>query len=143
MKIGLECAFCIVHRAWRESVRATRDPELRFRALKAVIDMLSREFTPEVTPAYLGTLRDRIVSYIISMIKQPYKKPHGGLQPFEVKFFSFKVIEERQHNRTKIADASYHSIVYTSFRAEHLAAVMSDYPTVDRFPRRPAIYHFL
>ena len=73
MKIGLECAFCIVHRAWREAVRATQDPELQFRALKAVIDMLSREFTPDATPAYLGTLRDRIIKEVTGN-PDPYKE---------------------------------------------------------------------
>ena len=69
----MECAFCIVHRAWKEAVRATEDEELRFRALKAVIDMLSREFTRDTTPAYLGTLRDRIVRQVTGN-PDPYRE---------------------------------------------------------------------
>ncbi|MCD6263601.1 DUF89 family protein [Candidatus Bathyarchaeota archaeon] len=64
MKVGYQCALCLVHRAYNQILRATEDRERRFRALSEVIEMLGREFTPEAVPSLLGTKRDRMIRRI-------------------------------------------------------------------------------
>ena len=64
MKVGYECALCLIHRAYNQILRATEDGEKRFRALSEVIEMLGREFNPDAVPSILGVKRDRMIRSI-------------------------------------------------------------------------------
>ena len=64
MKVGYRCALCLVHRAYNQILRATKDREKRFRAFSEVIEMLGREFNPDAVPSLLGVKRERMIKRI-------------------------------------------------------------------------------
>lgn len=64
MKIEPECAICIIHRGYQQTAAATKDKEVQFRALRELFKFLSENFNSEVTPAWIGTQRDRIIKRI-------------------------------------------------------------------------------
>jgi len=64
LKIQVDCATCIIHRALQQVVEATENQELRFKAMRHLFQFLAAEFKPIATPAWLGTMRDRIVKRI-------------------------------------------------------------------------------
>ena len=72
MKIRPRCGICLLHRGWKEIQLATDDPILQFRALKAVIAFLAKEFDKDAISAELGTKRDRIIRDLTNC-PDPYK----------------------------------------------------------------------
>ena len=64
MKIEPECAICIIHRGYQQIAAATKDKKTQFKALRELFKFLSENFNAEVTPAWIGTQRDRIVKNI-------------------------------------------------------------------------------
>jgi len=64
LKVETECAGCIIHRGHAQIIEATKDSTLRFRAMKALFEFLTKEFNPNAVPAYLGTERDRLIRRI-------------------------------------------------------------------------------
>lgn len=73
MKVEAECASCIIHRATSETIQATTNPALRFRALSDLLRMMTKEFMPSAVPADLGTKRDRLVRWVTGSA-DPYKR---------------------------------------------------------------------
>ncbi|MBS7623008.1 DUF89 family protein [Candidatus Bathyarchaeota archaeon] len=61
MKLRIECPPCLVNRAYVESEKASMDPEVRLRALLEAVRQIGYNIRPDVTPAYLGTIRDRAI----------------------------------------------------------------------------------
>jgi len=74
LKVEIECATCVLHRGYMEILEATSDQAIQFRAMAALMRLLSREFKPTATPAKLGTKRDRLI-----------KRVTGSLDPYEKK----------------------------------------------------------
>jgi len=74
LKVEVECAACVLHRGYMEILEATSDQALQFRAVTALMRLLSRDFKPAAVPAKLGTKRDRLV-----------KKVTGNSDPYEKK----------------------------------------------------------
>jgi len=64
---------CIIHRGYQQIAEATKDKELQFKALRALFNFLSENFSAEATPAWLGTQRDRIIKKITGN-PDPYAK---------------------------------------------------------------------
>jgi uncharacterized protein with ATP-grasp and redox domains len=73
LKVEAECATCIVHRGCAETIEATTNPALRFRAMAELLRLLSKEFRPTAVPADLGTKRDRLIKRITGN-DDPYKR---------------------------------------------------------------------
>jgi hypothetical protein len=61
LKVEAECLLCLLERACRQTGYVGGDRQAFFQVMTELLDMLHKEFTPEAVPAYLGTLRDRIV----------------------------------------------------------------------------------
>jgi uncharacterized protein with ATP-grasp and redox domains len=61
VKIKLYCPSCLINRAFVESQKASDDPEIRLRSLLDSFKAISSNTNPNVTPAYLGTIRDRTI----------------------------------------------------------------------------------
>lgn len=61
MKIQIDCASCIIYRGLQQIVEATDDQKLRFKAMRGLFQFLATEFKATATPAWLGTMRDRIL----------------------------------------------------------------------------------
>ncbi|MCK5627639.1 DUF89 family protein [Candidatus Bathyarchaeota archaeon] len=61
MKIKLYCPSCLINRAFVESQKASDDPEIRLKSLLDSFKAISCNISPNVTPAYLGTIRDRTI----------------------------------------------------------------------------------
>jgi len=74
LKVEVECAACVLHRGYMQIIEATNDQALQFRAMTALMRLLSREFKPTAVPAKLGTKRDRLV-----------KRATGNSDPYEKK----------------------------------------------------------
>jgi uncharacterized protein with ATP-grasp and redox domains len=74
LKVEVECAACVLHRGYMEILEATNDKALQFRAMTALMRLLSREFKPTAVPAKLGTKRDRLI-----------KRATGNSDPYEKK----------------------------------------------------------
>lgn len=73
VKVKFECPSCLLNRAQVESERASSDPSLRLETLMAAVREIGCHITPDVTPSYLGTIRDRTI-----------KKVSGNPDPFRI-----------------------------------------------------------
>ena len=71
MKVKLYCPSCLINRAFVESQKASDDPEIRLKSLLDSFRAISCNTNENVTPAYLGTIRDRTI-----------KKTSGNPDPF-------------------------------------------------------------
>ena len=72
MKVQIRCASCLLHRGYLEIQESTKDRNLQFKALSALLRLLAEEFKPNANPAYLGTKRDKLIREIT-----------GNLDPFK------------------------------------------------------------
>lgn len=73
MKVEAECALCVLHRGYLEIGKATSDPALQFKAMSALVHLLSSEFKPTAIAAHLGTQRDRVIKKVTGN-SDPYAK---------------------------------------------------------------------
>lgn len=73
MKVEPECAACILSRGVAETMEATSNPALRFRAINELLRLLNKEFRPTAVPADLGTKRDRLIKRVTGC-NDPYKR---------------------------------------------------------------------
>ena len=73
MKVSPRCAPCILYRGCMEAKRAGASQQVQFEVMKALLDFLSEEFTPDAVPAVLGTKRDRIVKRLTGN-PDPYRE---------------------------------------------------------------------
>ena len=64
MKIKFECPSCLINRACVESEKAVADPFLRLETLLSTFTAIAIHATVDVTPAYLGTIRDRTIKRV-------------------------------------------------------------------------------
>ncbi len=64
MKVQIRCASCLLHRGYLEIQESTKDPDLQFKAISALLRLLAEEFKPDANPAYLGTKRDKLIRKI-------------------------------------------------------------------------------
>ena len=106
MKVEAECAACILSRAAAETLEATTNPALRFRAINETIRLLSKEFKPTAVPADLGTKRDRIIKRVTGN-NDPYKRSKRISNEKALKLLPYarKLVEEgyAQQDRFKRA----------------------------------------
>jgi len=73
LKVEVECASCVLHRGYMEILEATNDQAVQFRAMTALMRLISREFKPTAVAAKLGTKRDRLVKRVTGN-PDPYEK---------------------------------------------------------------------
>jgi uncharacterized protein with ATP-grasp and redox domains len=64
LKVQIRCASCLLHRGYLEIEESTKDHNLQFKALSALLRLLAEEFKPNANPAYLGTKRDKLIRKI-------------------------------------------------------------------------------
>ena len=106
MKVEAECAACILSRAAAETIEATANPALRFRAMTELLRLLSKEFRPTAVPADLGTKRDRLIKRITGN-NDPYKRSKRISNEKALKLLPYakKLVEEgyTQQDRFKKA----------------------------------------
>jgi hypothetical protein len=112
LKVEAECAACIISRAAAETMEATTNPALRFRAMTEVIRFLNKEFKPTAVPADLGTKRDRIVKWV-SGNEDPYKRSKriSNEKALKVLPFARKIVEEGYAQEDRFKRAILCSIV--------------------------------
>jgi len=73
VKVDVECAPCLLYRGYRELLKATDDPEIRFEVIKGLLKLEQSEFGPDAVPAVLGTKRDRLIKALTS-VADPYRQ---------------------------------------------------------------------
>jgi hypothetical protein len=112
LKVEAECAACIISRAAAETMEATTNPALRFRAMAEVIRFLNKEFKPTAVPADLGTKRDRIIKWV-SGNEDPYKRSKriSNEKALKVLPFAKKIVEEGYAQEDRFKRAILCSIV--------------------------------
>ncbi len=71
MKIEAECIPCILLRGCKEASRVVKDRDTLLMIMGKILKVVCENFSPDVPPAYLGTLRDRIIKDIVKV--DPYK----------------------------------------------------------------------
>ena len=72
MKVSPECALCLLERGYKEIIRATNDPKIRFKAASEILTVVSSGFNYNAVPARIGTSRDRTIKRITG--RDPYKE---------------------------------------------------------------------
>jgi len=72
LKVTAECIPCLLERGYREAARVVKDEAKLKEIMGEVLKTISQNFSPEVAPAYLGTLRDRVIKRMVG--KDPYKE---------------------------------------------------------------------
>ena len=92
LKVEAECASCLLSRAKAEVYMGTTNPALRFRTMKEIMKLLSREFKPTSVPADLGTKRDRLIKLLTGntdpyfQVKEKSNKKAIKLLPYAKKY---------------------------------------------------------
>ncbi|MGP3667775.1 MAG: damage-control phosphatase ARMT1 family protein [Candidatus Bathyarchaeota archaeon] len=71
MKIEAECVPCILLRGCKETSRVVNDRSTLLTIMGKILKVVYENFSPDVTPAYIGTLRDRIIKDFVKV--DPYK----------------------------------------------------------------------
>jgi len=61
MKVGSRCGYCLLHRGYQEILRSTEDEEVRFEAVKRLLELMANDFGPDAIPSIIGSERDRII----------------------------------------------------------------------------------
>jgi uncharacterized protein with ATP-grasp and redox domains len=106
LKVEAECAACIISRGAAEVKEATTNPALRFRAMRELLHLLSKEFKPSAVPADLGTKRDRLIKRVTGN-NDPYKRNKRICNEKALKLLPYarKLVEEgyTQQDRFKRA----------------------------------------
>jgi len=64
MKVGVDCALCLFKRGYAEILEATRDKNLRLKALRALFKLLAEQYVPSAIPADIGTMRERLIKEV-------------------------------------------------------------------------------
>jgi hypothetical protein len=95
-----------------EAQEATEDQNLRWKAMIALIQLLSREFTPDAVPAILGTRRDRIIKEITDN-PDPYakRKQISNQKAVSVLPLARKLVEKETSIESRFRKACMCSIV--------------------------------
>jgi uncharacterized protein with ATP-grasp and redox domains len=70
MKVGMECAHCLLERAINQVKLATDDPALQMKVVAEMLRMLGEKFTKDSVPSHIGTDRDLLVQTMTG--KDPY-----------------------------------------------------------------------
>lgn len=85
MKIKFECPSCLINRACVESEKAAEDPSLRLETLLAAFNEIGSHTSADVTPAYLGTIRDRTIKRV-SRNPDPFREDKKTSNEAALKF---------------------------------------------------------
>ena len=112
MKVGPECAVCLLHRGYMEALEATEDQGLQWKAMAALTSLLNRELNLTAVPAILGTKRDRIIKDITGN-SDPYakKKQMSNREAMAVLPVAKKLVEKEASMETRFRKACMCSIV--------------------------------
>jgi len=73
LKVNIRCASCLLNRGCLEIERASKDQNIRFRAMVELLKLLNREFSAEACPSIIGTKRDRLIKKITGN-DDPYRE---------------------------------------------------------------------
>jgi uncharacterized protein with ATP-grasp and redox domains len=112
LKVEAECGSCLLARAKAEVYMATTNPALRFRTIKEIIKLLSREFKPTSVPADLGTKRDRLIK-ILTSNDDPYKKikEQSNLKALKLLPYAKKYVNQGNTQQERFKKATLCAIV--------------------------------
>lgn len=112
LKVEAECGSCLLARAKAEIYMSTKNPALRFRAIKEVLKLLSREFKPTSVPADLGTKRDRLIK-LLTGNNDPYKeiKEKSNLKALKLLPFARKYVNQGNNQQERFKKAALCAIV--------------------------------
>ena len=112
MKVELECATCIFHRGYEEIKEASNDPNIQFKAISALFQLLAKDFKLTAVPARLGTDRDRMIKKITGNL-DPYaeKKRISNQKALEILPFAESIVSNETTAKSRLRKACLSSIV--------------------------------
>lgn len=112
MKVELECAPCLLQRGYLQIKEATKNPSLQFKAMTALLNLLSEDFKPNANAAVLGTQRDRLVKKITGN-PDPYaeRKILSNEKAMETLTFIEDLIAKEKSNQSRFRKACICAIV--------------------------------
>jgi uncharacterized protein with ATP-grasp and redox domains len=112
LKVEAECGSCLLARAKAEIYMSTTNPALRFRAIKEILKLLSREFKPTSVPADLGTKRDRLIK-LLTGNEDPYKeiKEKSNLKALKLLPYARKYVNQGNNQQERFKKATLCAIV--------------------------------
>jgi len=73
LKAHIKCAPCLLNRGCLEIERASKNQNVRFRAMVELLKLFNREFSAEACPSIIGTKRDRLIRKITGN-DDPYRE---------------------------------------------------------------------
>jgi uncharacterized protein with ATP-grasp and redox domains len=120
LKVEAECLPCLFERGYRASTHATKDGELLLQIMRKLLDMMSEKYESNAVPAYLGTLRDRIIKEMVR--KDPYMelKRESNRRALKILPIAEKYISEAKTGRERFRRACLVSIVANSIEFDIL-----------------------
>ncbi|MEM2433587.1 MAG: ARMT1-like domain-containing protein [Candidatus Bathyarchaeia archaeon] len=112
VKVGVDCALCLFQRGYFEVLEATEDPELRFRALTQIFDMLAKGFRRDAVPAVLGTMRERIIKRVTGN-PDPFadKKRMCNMEAMKLLPMAERIVSEARSDELRFRKACLCAIV--------------------------------
>jgi uncharacterized protein with ATP-grasp and redox domains len=112
LKVEAECASCLLARATAETYMSTTNPALRFRAIKEVTKLLSREFKPSTVAADIGTKRDRMIKQLTGN-DDPYQRSKRLSNEKALKLLPYarKLVEQGHNQQERFKKACLCAIV--------------------------------
>ncbi len=112
MKVELECATCVFHRGYEEIKEATNDPNIQFKGISALLQLLAKDFKSTAVPAHLGTRRDRLIKRITGN-PDPFaeKKRTSNQKALELLPFAKNIVSNESSVKSRFRKACLSSIV--------------------------------
>jgi len=112
LKVGVDCALCLYRRGYMEILEATKDPEVRLKACRALFHMLAENLKPSAVPAVIGTRRERLIKQVTGN-PDPWaeKKRMSNLEALKLLPFAEKMIQEESKPAARFRKACLVAIV--------------------------------
>lgn len=134
MKVGMECAHCLLERAINQVKLATDDPVLQMDVVTEMLRMLGEKFTKDSVPSHIGTDRDLLVQRMTG--KDPYAELKRlsnsialSIAPELFSLVDAEVDSERRFRKAILVAAAANSIEFDvsgrEFSLEELRTIIS------------------
>jgi len=112
LKVTFYCSLCLFKRGYEAILEATEDPEIRLKAIRRLLQLLSREFKPTAVPAVIGTMRERLIKEVTGN-PDPYaeKKKISNMEALKILPYAENIISSKRNGEERFRTAALVSIV--------------------------------
>jgi len=112
LKVTFYCSLCLFKRGYEAILEATEDPEIRLKAIRRLLQLLSREFKPTAVPAVIGTMRERLIKEVTGN-PDPYaeKKKISNMEALKILPYAENIISSKRNDEERFRTAALVAIV--------------------------------